>query len=324
MVNPSKKLPVSRYQKTHMDFKQLKKASSLGSLTEKLIKSAESQNSSLKDDRIFTVEREKSGNGYAVIRFMPAPPNEEDAFVKRYNHGFKANNKWFIENCPTTIGQVCPTCEKNSELYNSGIEANKKIVTQRKRKLSYYSNVYIVKNPANPELEGKVMIFRYGQKIFDKIKSALKPEFEDESPLDPFDLWTGANFKVKVKTIKEGNGNAYPNYDESSFETPSPLHKDDAKLEEIWKQCYSLQEFIAPDQFKSYEELSYKLNRVLNNTGSDSVQQQEEELEEVTQAANDSDIMKELEAHYKSRNSSDDSEEDEALKAFRELEEMAD
>jgi hypothetical protein len=302
-------------------FKELKKASSLGSLTEKLIKDAQATSASYKDDRIFSVELDKSGLGYAIIRFMPAPPNEREAFVKRYNHGFKVNGKWLIENCPTSVGGNCPICEANGVLYNSGVDSQKKIASSRKRKLSYYSNVYIVKNPANPELEGKVMIYRYGQKIFDKIKSALKPEFEDDNPVDPFDLWTGANFKIKVKTVKESNGTAYPNYDDSVFDAPGALFDDDAQLEELWKQCYSLQDLVAPEQFHSYEELQRRFNRVVNS-GTESAQAQESELEEVRQAVSDENIMNELEAHYKRSTSleSEDSSLEDALKAFESLE----
>lgn len=303
------------------DFKQLKKASSLGTLTEKLIKDAQSMNSSLKDERIFSVERDKSGLGYAVVRFMPAPPNEEAAFVKLYNHGFKGNSRWFIENCPTTLGQDCPVCSENSLLYNSGVDANKKIASNRKRKLSYYSNVYVVKNPSNPALEGTVMLYRYGQKIYDKVMSALKPAFEDETPVDPFDLWSGANFKIKVKTVNESSGQSYPNYDDSSFESPAPLlGGDDAKLEAVWKQCYSLSDLVSADKFRSYDDLRTRFNRVTGSTSEASVQRQDEELEEVAQAVNDDNIMEELEAHYKRQtSSSDDSLFDDPLKAFEEL-----
>jgi hypothetical protein len=211
-------------------------------------------------------------------------------------------------------------CAANSILYNSGVDANKKIASSRKRKLSYYSNVYIVKNPANPALEGTVMLYRYGQKIYDKVMSALKPEFEDETPVDPFDLWSGANFKIKVKTVKESSGQSYPNYDDSSFESPAPLlGGDDAKLEAVWKQCYSLSDLVSEDKFRSYEDLQARFNRV---TGSTSVQRQEEELEEVAQAVSDENIMEELEAHYKRQSSSsDDSLFDDPLKAFEELNE---
>lgn len=309
-----------------MDFKQLKKQSSLGSLTEKLLKEAEKMgnSSSSKDERIFTVERDKSGLGLAIIRFLPPPPGEEDSFVRLYNHGFQNGGRWLIANCPTTIGQQCPICAKNSELWNSGIDANKKIVSQRKRKLSFYSNVYIVKNPANPELEGSVMLFRYGQKIFDKIISAMKPEFEGDESISPFDLWNGADFKIKVKTVKEGGSStSYPNYDESSFMSPSALSDDDEELEKIWKQCYSLQELISPDKFQSEEELQKRLDAVLGATAPapSPVHQQEEEIEKQFKS-DDLDLTKELETSFRSSKVADDQdemEEDDDLLRFQEL-----
>lgn len=304
-----------------MNFSQLKKASSLGSLTEKLLKEAEKMGNTganMKDERIFTVERDKSGNGFAIIRFLPPPPGEDAAFVKLYNHGFQVNNRWLIENCPTTIGGSCPICASNSVLYNSGIDANKKIVTQRKRKLSFYSNVYIVRNPANPELEGTVMLFRYGQKIFDKLKSAMKPAFEDEDPIDPFDMWEGANFKVRVKTVRDGANNAsYPNYDESLFDSPSALlGGDDEELEKIWNQCHSLQELISPEKFKSEEELEKRLNSVLGTP----VAQQEKAVDE--SFSDEEDIIKDLEKSYTRKVSSDEEDDDldsDVLNKFQEL-----
>lgn len=304
-----------------MNFSQLKKASSLGSLTEKLLKEAEKMGNTganMKDERIFTVERDKSGNGFAIIRFLPPPPGEDAAFVKLYNHGFQVNNRWLIENCPTTIGGSCPICASNSVLYNSGIDANKKIVTQRKRKLSFYSNVYIVRNPANPELEGTVMLFRFGQKIFDKLKSAMKPAFEDEDPIDPFDMWEGANFKVRVKTVRDGSNNAsYPNYDESLFDSPSALlGGDDEELEKIWNQCHSLQELISPEKFKSEEELEKRLNSVLGTP----VAQQEKAVDE--SFSEEEDIIKDLEKSYTRKVSSDDEDDDldsDVLNKFQEL-----
>ncbi len=309
-----------------MDFKQLKKQSSLGSLTEKLLKEAEKMGSasSMKDERIFTVERDKSGLGFAVIRFMPPPPGEEDAFVRLYNHGFQANGRWLIENCPTTLKEQCPICASNGVLYNSGIDSNKKIASQRKRKLSFYSNVYIVKNPANPELEGTVMLFRFGQKIFDKITSAMKPAFQDESPVDPFDMWSGANFKIKVKTVKEASGQSYPNYDDSIFESPSALlDGDDEELEAIWKTCHSLKDLVSPDKFKSEEELQKRLDAVLGAKPPQSTSHQEEEKEMEEQFdTNNTDIMKELEQSYSRSKVVDDDDDDDysdALDKFREL-----
>ena len=215
-------------------------------------------------------------------------------------------------------------CTANSVLYNSGIDANKKLVSQRKRKLSFYSNVYIVKNPANPALEGQVMIFRYGQKIFDKLKSVMKPEFEDETPIDPFDLWEGSNFKIKVKTVKESSGASYPNYDDSSFDAPSPLlGGDDEELEKIWNQCYSLQEFISKDKFKSQEELQKKLDFVLGDKAQPTAYQQESAVEEEFNTSNDTeDIMKELEASYtrsKTIEADAEDDDDDVLSQFQAL-----
>ena len=319
-----------RYFKIKMDFKQLKKASSLGSLTEKLLQEAEKMGggASMKDDRIFSVERDKAGLGFAVVRFMPAPPDEDHTFVKLYNHGFKVNGKWLIENCPTTRGDQCPICTANTALYDSGIDANKKIGSQRKRKLSFYSNVYIVKNPSNPSLEGSVMLYRFGQKIFDKIKSAMKPEFEDDTAINPFDLWEGANFKIKVKTVKESSGQAYPNYDDSVFESPAPfLGGDDEELEKVWRQCHSLADLVSTDKFKSYDDLEKRLNIVLGtkNTTVNSAQRQEEELDETFTSASSGtgeDIMQELEKSYnksKSDVADDDDDFEDSLARFKEL-----
>ena len=305
-------------------FKELKKASASGALAEKLIKEAEKLNNSkdYKDDRIFSVERGKDGLGFAIVRFLPSPPGEDSATVKMYNHGFKVNGKWLIENCPTTVGNPCCICESNSVLYNSGIESNKKIVTERKRKLSYYSNVYIVKNPANPELEGTVMIYRYGQKIYEKLTAARSPKFEGDVAIEPFDLWgDGANFRIKVKTVKEASGRSYPNYDDSGFDSPAPLlGGDDEALEAIWRQSHSLQELVSADKFKSNEELQKQLNRVLGTsapTSPPTVQEQEQTFDRIAQDTESEDLIRELETTYK--NSSSSSSANSVLDEFRGL-----
>jgi hypothetical protein len=214
------------------------------------------------DDRFWKPEVDKAGNGYAVIRFLPEPENEDVPFVRVWDHGFQGPGGWFIENSLTTLGQKCPMSEYNSMLWNSGIESNKDKVRKQKRRLSFTSNIYVVKDPAHPENEGKVFLYKYGKKIFDKLNDMMNPQFEDESPINPFDLWEGADFKLKIRNVE-----GYRNYDKSEFEKPAPLLDDDAALEAIWKSENSLAEFIDPKNFKTYEELQTKLNRVLGLDG---------------------------------------------------------
>jgi hypothetical protein len=243
-----------------MSFSDLKKQSSLGSLTAKLVKEVEkmSTTSNGADDRLWKPTMDKGGVGSAVIRFLPAPEGEDVPWVKMYSHAFQGPGGWFIENSLTTVGQKDPVSEYNRELWNSGSEADKDTVRKQKRKLSYYSNIYVVKDPANPQNEGKVFLFKYGKKIFDKIMEAMQPEFEDETPINPFDFWQGANFKMKI-VKKDG----YWNYDKSEFDGVSPLLDDDDALEAVWKKEYSLTAITAPDQFKSYEDLEKRLKYVL-------------------------------------------------------------
>jgi hypothetical protein len=179
-----------------------------------------------------------------------------------YSHAFQGPGGWYIENSLTTLGQKDPVSEYNRELWNSGSENDKETVRKQKRKLNYYSNIYVVKDPANPQNEGKVFLFKFGKKIFDKITAAMQPEFEDETPINPFDFWGGANFKLKIKKVA-----GYWNYDSSEFDRPSPLLDDDDALEAVWKQEYSLSELLAPDQFKSYEDLKKRLDYVLGTRG---------------------------------------------------------
>ena len=244
-----------------MSFAELKKQSKFG--FENLTKEIEKlQNPSNSDERVWKPELDKSGNGYAVIRFLPAPEGEDLPWAKVYSHAFQGPGGWLIENCPTSKGEQCPVCAANTKLWNSGIEADKEIVRQRKRKLSYYSNIYVVSDPANPENEGKVFIFKYGKKIFDKIQSAMKPEvaYGDEEPINPFDFWAGANFKLKIKKVA-----GYWNYDDSNFAAVGTLGNfADSKLEEIWRSEFSLNEFTDDKNFKSQDELSTRLNVVLN------------------------------------------------------------
>ena len=259
-----------------MSFSNLKKQSSLGNLTAKLVKEVEKLNTnSNSDDRLWKPELDKSGNGYAVIRFLPAPDGEELPWAKMYSHAFQGPGGWFIENSLTTIGQKDPVSEYNRELWNSGNEADKETVRKQKRKLSYYANIYVVKDTANPSNEGGVFLYKFGKKIFDKIMEAMQPEFEDEQPINPFDFWQGANFKLKIKKVA-----GYWNYDSSEFDRPGALLDDDDALEALWKKEYSLAALIAADQFKSYEDLKKRLDYVLGNKGTPRFQDQETVEEE--------------------------------------------
>ena len=243
-----------------MSFKDLKKQSKLGSLTAKLVKEVEKMknNGASGDERTWKLDVDKSGNGYAVIRFLPAPEGEDLPFVKLYSHAFQGPGGWYIENSLTTLGQKDPVSEYNTQLWNNGTDAGKETARKQKRKLTYMSNIYVVKDPANPENEGKVFLFKYGKKIFDKLTAAMQPEFEDEEAIDPFDFWQGANFKLKAKNVA-----GYRNYDSSEFAAVSPLLDDDDALEALWKKQFSLAEIVAPEQFKTYEELKQRLEYVL-------------------------------------------------------------
>ena len=212
------------------------------------------------DQRLWKAEVDKSGNGYAVFRFLPAPKNEDVPWVKIYDHGFQGPGGWYIENSRTSLGsgEKDPVSEHNSMLWNSGVESNKDIARKQKRRLKYFSNVLVVKDPANPSNEGKVFLYQYGAKIFEKLQNAMQPEFEDETPVNPFDLWEGANFKLKIRNV-----GGFRNYDMSEFESSSPVEGDDDKLEEIWNSQYSLVEFLDPKNFKTYEVLQARLNHVL-------------------------------------------------------------
>jgi len=240
------------------------------------------------DERLWKPELDAGGNGYAVIRFLPAPDGESVPWAKLYSHGFQGPGGWFIENCPTTHGDKCPVCAHNNGLWNSGVESDKEIARKQKRKLSYYSNIYVVKDPKHPENEGKVFLYRYGKKIFDKIMGAMQPEFQDETPVNPFDMWEGANFKLKIKTVA-----GYWNYDSSEFDRTAALSADDDELETIWKQGYSLEAFTAPAEFKSYDDLEARMNAVFNVAPRVSAAQQEEEFDPIPTGGgfNDPEIM---------------------------------
>lgn len=257
-----------------MSFAELKRKSqsNFQFLQKELEKS--SSTSSGADERLWKPELDASGNGYAIIRFLPAPEGESLPWAKVYNHAFQGTGGWLIENCPTTKGEQCPVCASNNKLWNSGHESDKEVVRQRKRKLSYYSNIYVVSDPKHPENEGKVFLYKYGKKIHDKILAAMQPEFQDESPVNVFDFWEGADFKLKIRTVA-----GYWNYDASEFTSPAALSSDDEEMEKIWKQAYSLESFTAPSEFKSYNDLEDRLNIVLGLATPRAVAQEQEDEE---------------------------------------------
>ena len=218
------------------------------------------------DDRFWQPEVDAAGNGYAVIRFLDTPAVDgEDGlpWVQIWSHGFQGPGGWYIENSLTTLGKTDPVSEYNTVLWNSGVEANKEIARKQKRKLTYIANILVISDAKRPQNEGKVFLFKFGKKIFDKIKEQLEPQFADETPMNPFDFWKGANFKIKIRNVE-----GYRNYDKSEFESPAALlNGDDAQIEKVWKSAHSLKDFLKPDNFKSYDELKAKLDKVLGAGG---------------------------------------------------------
>jgi hypothetical protein len=267
-----------------MNISALKKKSSMDKLTKAIegLSGGASKNGA--DNRFWTAEVDKAGNGFAVIRFLDSPQVDgEDGmpWVQIFNHGFQGPGGWLIDNCLTSINQKCPVCEYNTSLWNSGIEANKDIVRKQKRKLNYIANILVVKDAAHPENEGKVFLFKFGKKIFDKIKEKIEPQFEDEKAVNPFNFWEGANFKLKIRNVE-----GYRNYDKSEFDAVSAVADgDDEEIEKIWKSEHSLKEFLKPSEFKSYEELKAKLDRTLGaadfKARTKSVAEAGDELDEV-------------------------------------------
>jgi hypothetical protein len=249
-----------------MDFETLKSSSSN---FDKLTKALESNlnpedqtnKNKYQDDRFWKPELDKTGNGYAVIRFLPAVEGEELPWQRVWSHAFQDKGGWYIENSLTTLNQKDPVSEENTRLWNTGVDSDKEIARKRKRKLSYYANILIVSDPKHPENEGQVKLFKFGKKIFDKITEAMQPAFEDEAAINPFDFWKGANFKLKIRKV-----DGYWNYDKSEFETPTVVASDDNAIKELWAKQYALKPFLAPDNFKTYDELKEKLNRVLAGT----------------------------------------------------------
>jgi hypothetical protein len=241
-----------------MSFKDLKNRSK-NSINDLMKKLEDTSKKDYKDDRFWRPEQDKQGNGFAVIRFLPEIDGEDCPWVKVYSHAFQGMGGWYIENSLTTLNQKDPVSELNSELWNTGSEEDKNIARSRKRKTTYISNILVIKDEANPQNEGKVFLFKYGTKIFDKIQEKMKPEFKDEQAINPFNFWEGCNFKLKIRKI-----GGYTNYDKSEFDSPSALFSgDDVRIEKIWKQQHGLQPFIGPESFKSYDELKKRLFDVL-------------------------------------------------------------
>lgn len=246
-----------------MSFANLKRGSDFEKLKKQMENTNQSSGDDKDDERFWEPTVDKVGNGMAIIRFLPAPAVDGDEaipWIQYFKHGFQSKGGWLIDFCPTTLGAgtECPVCEYNKTLWNSGIESNKELARKQKRKLTYVANIYVISDPSNPENEGKVKLWKFGKKIFEKLEEAMNPNFADETPLNPFDLWRGANFKLKMRNVE-----GYRNYDKSEFEKSSVLFDDDDKLEEIWKKEYSLQEFIKPSLFKSYDQIKARLNLVL-------------------------------------------------------------
>ena len=246
-----------------MSLAQLKKQNSLDALLGAAVAENKTQEKkSYVDERLWKPELDKTGNGYAVIRFLPAVDGENMPWAKLWNHAFQGpTGQWYIENSLTTLGNNDPVSEMNSAYWNSGVESDKEIARRQKRKLQYFSNIYVVTDTKHPENEGRVFLYRFGKKIFDKIMESLQPAFDDEVAVNPFDFWKGANFKLKIRKV-----DGFWNYDKSEFEKPTPLFENDDDIEEVWKKQYTLAEYTAPTNFKSYDELKTRLNLVLAGT----------------------------------------------------------
>ena len=246
-----------------MTLDSLKSSNSLNKLLDAAKGESDTQEKkSYVDERLWKPELDKSGNGYAVIRFLPAVKGEDLPWAKVWSHAFQGpTGQWYIENSLTTLNQKDPVSEHNTKLWNTGLESDKEVARKQKRKLQYFSNIYVVSDTKHPENEGKVFLFRYGKKIFDKITAAMSPEFEDEKAINPFDFWEGANFKLKIRKV-----DGFWNYDKSEFEDTSKLFEDDSEADKVWQSQHSLAEFTAPTNFKSYDELKTRLDAVLSGT----------------------------------------------------------
>ena len=265
------------------------------------------------DERLWKPEVDKAGNGYAVIRFLPAPDGEDLPWAQVWSHAFQGPGGLYIENSLTTLGKKDPVSDLNRTLWNSGSDSDKEIARKQKRKLSYYSNIYVVQDPANPQNEGRVFLYKFGKKIFDKLTEAMQPAFADETPINPFDFWKGADFKVKIRKVE-----GYWNYDKSEFAEPSTLKNfNDSELETLWSQQYSLTDFTNADKFKTFDELQTRLNQVLNAAPAPR-QTEIEDLEDLSEGRYKS-VAAESAPTFKSAPTPAPAEEDDALSYFAKL-----
>tara|TARA_Y100001960_G_scaffold16181_1_gene14656 strand:+ start:109 stop:999 length:891 start_codon:yes stop_codon:yes gene_type:complete len=293
-----------------MSFAQLKKKSNLEFLQKELEKSV--SGGKQVDERFWKPEVDASGNGYAVIRFLPAPEGETVPWAKVYSHAFQGPGGWYIENSLTTLGESDPVGEINRKLWNDGTEEGKEIARRQKRRLSYYSNILVVKDPKNPSNEGKVFLYKYGKKIHDKILAAMKPEFQDETPVNVFDLWEGANFKLKIKKVA-----GFWNYDSSEFDSVAAISSDDNELEALYNKEHSLEAFTSKSEFKSYDDLQRRLNLVLGSPAPRVTTVDDEEYEPV--AAPTSSFREKVAAKPSPVKEESIVEDDDALSYFRQL-----
>jgi hypothetical protein len=301
-----------------MSFAQLKKnrSKSLENLSQQLEKMTSKGYSDPDKEKYWNITRDAAGNGFAIIRFLPATEGEDIPFIPIWDHAFKGPGGWYIEKSLTTLKQDDPVSKYNGQLWNSGNEKDKEQARKQKRRLKYHSNILVIKDPANPENEGKVFLFAYGKKIFDKLNDMMNPQFEDETPVNPFDFWEGANFRLKIREVE-----GYPNYDKSEFDSPSALFDgDDEKLEGVYAQIHRLQELHDPKNFKSYEELEARLHKALGIAGSTSARNTSTADEMIDEDLDMSKLGKVKEAVApKETDATPIAEDDEDLEFFRNL-----
>jgi len=308
-----------------MSFEALKKnrSNSLNKLNSQLEKISQKSYSDPNEGKMWKPTRDKAGNGFAIIRFLPAAQGEEMPFVRLWDHGFQGpTGLWYIENSLTSIGKDDPVSELNSKLWNSGVDSDKEQARKQKRRLKYIANILVIKDSGNPANDGKVFMYQFGKKIFDKLNDLMNPQFEDENPINPFDFWEGANFRLKIRQFE-----GYPNYDKSEFDSSSPIANSDEEIEAIWNKQYKLQELVAEKNFKDYNELKAKLYRVLNLNGdspsSTSTAEEDTDFEldmnNFNMKSQDAPVMKEVETPSPSPLVDDEDDNDPDLAMFRDL-----